>query len=53
MQNQQDSFEASLDVLNKSLKRTRKKSSYKKINNETRQKLIEMVIKKIYIFRFI
>jgi len=35
--------EASIEVQNKTLKRTRKKSSYKKINNETRQKLIEMV----------
>lgn len=33
-------------------KRTRKQSGYKKISNETRQKLIEMVIIKIN-FRFI
>jgi hypothetical protein len=26
------------------IKRTRKKTHYKKINNETRQKLIEMVV---------
>jgi hypothetical protein len=32
-------------VINTIQKRKRKKTSYKKINNQTRQKLIEMVIK--------
>lgn len=31
------------EIDNKATKRSRKKSSYKKINNETREKLIEMV----------
>lgn len=35
--------QVSAEFLNKTLKRTRKKSSYRKINNETRQNLIEMV----------
>lgn len=42
------------DTDNKRVKRSRKKSSYRKINNEARQKLIEMVIKsKSLIFSFV
>ena len=33
-----------VETENKTLKRSRKKSSYRKINNETRQKLVEMVL---------
>jgi hypothetical protein len=38
-----ESFDAQSCQKDDLLKRKRKKSNYKKINNETRQKLIEMV----------
>lgn len=50
MQNQCSS-EASVKLRQKPIKRTRKKSSYRKINNENRQKLIEMVYLKDFLLK--